>query len=337
MTYVDEKSAQIEREIEQDRRRIEDKIGAIQDKLSPGQLVDEALAYAKGHGGTEFASNLKSSAVANPIPVALIGIGLAWLMSKPAVSATPGQASRSKPVEYPLAPVTGEVRRSRSAVLDGDNRYSHFTDGAGKSFRALADETGRRAGHFMDDAGNTFRGFADASGQQIDRLLDETGNVVDEASGWAQRAWSAVTEKVADVGKQVSGGGQSFGKGASSAFQSAQDQSGRFNELIQGAFRDQPLVGGALAFAFGAAIGAALPRTDQEDALMGDAAAKVKDSLKVEADKAIEKGSDIASHALDTAADVASDVGDVARERIGEGLDKLAEAAKATDGEAQRL
>ena len=38
MIHVDEKTSQIEREIEQDRRRIEDKIGAIQDRLSPGEI-----------------------------------------------------------------------------------------------------------------------------------------------------------------------------------------------------------------------------------------------------------------------------------------------------------
>ena len=274
MIHVHEKTSQIEREIEQDRRRIEDKIGAIQDKLSPGQLIDEALAYAKGHGGTEFASNLKSSAVSNPLPVALIGIGLAWLMAKPSITAGANEASTVKEIDYPLAPIAGELRRSQSAVLDGDKRYSHFQDSSGKSFRALADETGRRAGHFMDDAGNTFRGFADASGQQIDRIVDEAGSALDEASGWAQRTWTAITDTVAGVGSNVSDGRRSVAQSASSSFEAAQHQTARFNDMIQTTFRDQPLVGGALAFAFGAAIGAALPRTDQEDALMGDTATK---------------------------------------------------------------
>ena len=337
MIHVDEKSSQIEREIAQDRRRIEDKIGAIQDKLSPGQLIDEALAYAKGHGGTEFASNLKSSAVSNPLPVALIGIGLAWLMAKPSVQGSAKEAATAKVVDYPLAPIAGELRRSRSAVLEGDKRYSHFQDSSGKTFRALADETGRRAGHFIDDAGNTFRGFVDASGQQIDRIMDEAGSALDEASGWAQCTWTAIADTVARAGSTVSDGRRSVTQAASSSFEAAQHQSARFNDMIQTTFRHQPLVGGALAFAFGAAIGAALPRTDGEDALMGDTATKVKDNLKAEADKAIDKGSDIAAQALDTAADVVSDVRDVARERVGEGYDKIADSITTTETTATRL
>lgn len=322
MTDTAEKSAQIEREIEQDRRRIEDKLGAIQDKLSPGQLIDEAIAYAKGHGGVEFASNLKSSAVANPIPVALIGIGLAWLMAKPTTTGNDLPDDRS--VEYPLATISGDLRRSRSAVLDGERHYSHFEDSSGKKFRALADKTGRRAGHFMDDAGNTFRGFADASGQQVDRIVDEAGNALDAASGWAERAWTAAKDAMSGASSQISDSTSSLKHRASASVDSLHDQSGRVNDMIQTAFKDQPLVGGGLAFAFGAAIGAALPKTEQEDALMGGAAADVKETLSTEAQRALDKGKAMAGQALDTAAEVASDVRDVAKDRISEEYGKVA-------------
>lgn len=323
MNETVEKSVQIEREIEQDRRRIEAKIGAIQEKLSPGQLIDEAIAYAKGHGGSEFASNLKNSAVANPIPVALIGIGLAWLMAKPTIAGNTSDTDRASKVEYPLAPITGEVRRSSSAVLEGNTRYSRFQDESGKSFRALADETGRRAGHFIDDAGNTFRGFADASGKQIDRVIDETGHALDAASGWAERTWTAITDAVAGTGASMSNGGSTLSQTASSSMNTVRTQSARFNDMVQTAFRDQPLVGGALAFAFGAAIGATLPKTEQEDALIGETASSVKMTLIAEADKAIDKGNELASQASKTAESVASDVRDFAKDRISEEVAKL--------------
>lgn len=317
------KSAQIEQEIELDRRRIEAKIDAIQDRLSPGQLIDEAIAYAKGHGAAEFASNLKTSAVANPLPVALIGIGLAWLMAKPSSGAGGSHVEPVTTVEYPLAPITGSVRRSRSGVLEGDKRYSHFQDDAGQTFRALADETGRRAGHFIDHAGNTFRGFADASGKQIDRITDETGAALDAASGWAERTWTAITDAVGGAGASVTEGSNALKRTASSSMDTMQRQSARFNDMIQTTFKDQPLVGGALAFAFGAAIGAALPRTQQEDALVGEMSSSVKKTLKIEAGKALDKGNEIASQVLDTAASVASDVRDVAKDRIGEEFGKF--------------
>ena len=48
-------AAELQREIELQRTRVEDTIDQIQQKLSPGQLVDEMLAYTKGGGG-EFLS-----------------------------------------------------------------------------------------------------------------------------------------------------------------------------------------------------------------------------------------------------------------------------------------
>jgi hypothetical protein len=322
MSYA-EKSSQIEREIAEDRRRIEERIDAIQAKLSPGQMLDEMLAYARNHGGAEFVSNLKTSAVSNPMPVALIGIGLAWLMARPAAPTASQTSYPQTQPEYPLATITGEVRRSRSAVLDGDSRYSYFEDSAGKQFKALSDETGRRAGHFIDETGSMFRGFADAGGQQIERIKDEAGNLLDEASGWAQRAWTAMTDAVDGTRSSLSSAGRTFARSASSSYGTMQDQSARLGEMIQTAFRDQPLIGGALAFAAGAAIGAALPRTEQEGALMGEMASKVRNDLSKTAETVIEKGSEVASDAYDRAAAVAADLHDTAKERLSEELGKM--------------
>lgn len=78
-----------------------------------------------------------------------------------------------------------------------------------------------------------------------------------------------------------------------------------------------------MGFAFGAAIGATLPSTDQEDAIIGDTASSVKKTLMAEADKAMDKGGELASQALKTAESVASDVRDVAKDRISEEVARL--------------
>src|ERR1051325_4181685 len=83
MANDDHKSAaELQREIELQRTQVEDRIDQIQQKLSPGQIVDELMAYTKGGGG-EFISTLQRQVTANPLPVALLGVSLAWLMAKP--------------------------------------------------------------------------------------------------------------------------------------------------------------------------------------------------------------------------------------------------------------
>jgi hypothetical protein len=306
-------SAEIERDIEADRRRIEEKIDAIQQRMSPGQLVDEMLAYGKSSGGGEYIANLGNAIKNNPIPLAMMGVSLAWLMAGPKT----GVASYARNddhysydasddyVEYPLATIEGDIRRTGPVQSDGTSRYSHFVDGAGKRFKALTDTTGQRAGHFMDESGQTFRGFVDASGRQVSSIRDEAGKLFDQASGWASHTWRQMTSSTGKIGSAFAGAGRS-----------TMDAGSVLNDNIVKHFKDQPLIGGALAFAVGAAIGAALPTTRQENEAMGAAADSVKSKVSSEASKAVDKAESVASDVYAAAASVASDVHDVARDRI---------------------
>lgn len=57
---------------------ISDLVDALEQRLSPGQLMDQLLAYSKGNGG-EFFHNLDTTLKNNPVPTALTVLGLAWL------------------------------------------------------------------------------------------------------------------------------------------------------------------------------------------------------------------------------------------------------------------
>lgn len=156
-TSNEKTSADLQREIDQDRQRIGDRIDAIQERMSPGQLVDEVLAYAKGSGGGEYVSNLGQALKANPLPVALMGVSLAWLMAKGNPASPP--ADHLAEPEYPLYPANGPVRRIGPPETENGTRYSHFADSSGNRLKALTDESGHRAGHFIDEAGKTYRGL----------------------------------------------------------------------------------------------------------------------------------------------------------------------------------
>jgi len=307
----------IEREIEKDRVRIGAKLDEIQNRMSPGQLVDEALAYAKSSGGGEFFSNLAGSVKTNPVPVALMGVSLAWLMASqnkaPAGSNT--RFNDDEP-EYPLATVSGPVRRVGPVAEDTSGRYSHFSDDTGSRFKALTDATGKRAGHFVDQSGKTYRGFADSTGRRVQDIRDETGKMFDDASGWLSDTWASLGHSASKMARTVSEAGRSAGRSTRDMGASLKDQSSQLNEMILRQFKDQPLVGGALAFAVGAAIGAALPHTDKEDEMVGDMSDHVKDEVASRASESMDRAEQVASDVSHKAAAVATELHDVARERI---------------------
>jgi hypothetical protein len=305
-TSESSKSAAIEHDIAQDRQRIEEKLDAIQQRMSPGQLVDEALAYVKSSAGGEYASNLGAAVKNNPIPLALMGVSLAWLMAGPKTA--PSSYARRPDDQYPLATAQGALRRTGPPQAEGQLSYSHFSDAEGNTFRAETDKAGHRAGHFTDAAGKTYRGFADASGRQIRDIRDEAGTLFDEASGWLSSTWQSLTRSAGNTGD-----------GIFSAGRSAAERSSQINETILKHFKDQPLVGGALAFAVGAAIGAALPSSPAENDMMGEASDRVKNTLSTEAAKTVDKVGDAASDIYAKATSAGSDGNDAAPRAGGAG------------------
>jgi hypothetical protein len=92
-------SQDLQREIDLQRKEIEARLDILQARLSPGQLLDEALNYTRDGPGAEYVDNLKRSTVENPIPVALLGISLAWLMAR---SAAPARVNAATTEPKPL-------------------------------------------------------------------------------------------------------------------------------------------------------------------------------------------------------------------------------------------
>ena len=80
-TDPDPKSPEeVEREVQQSRAEVEETLEAIQERLSPGQMFEQAVDYMRSSSGNDFLRNLGTTVRDNPVPVALVGTGLVWLM-----------------------------------------------------------------------------------------------------------------------------------------------------------------------------------------------------------------------------------------------------------------
>jgi hypothetical protein len=317
MTYDSKTSAELEREVAEQRNRVEARIGEIKDRLSPGQLLDEALSYTK-HGGAHFASNLASQVSANPLPAALVGVGLAWLIS----STASGHAHEHAPASsrsydddgyYPYARVnSGGLKRVKHAADESGQWWSEFETSAGQRFKAKANELGDRAGHFTDEAGKKFSGFIDETGNRVRDFQDDAGNMLSGARDWADHNWRELRHNVGDRMSGVGSAARDAASGAMSATRhvggSIQQQSDQLSRQIVSLFDQQPLIAGALAFAVGAAVGATLPHTEQEDQLLGEQADKVRRKAMKEAGKLYEQGKEKASELYEDASERAEKV-----------------------------
>ena len=122
-------SEQLELETEQARARVNDKLEELRARATPGQLVDQLIDYARDSGGAQFFTNLGRQVVDNPMPVALLGLGVAWL-----ALATSKQSARGA-----LPSLEPELRQARE-------RASAVGEQLGERASAMGDRIANAAG-----------------------------------------------------------------------------------------------------------------------------------------------------------------------------------------------
>jgi len=169
----------LEQEINAKREHISDLVDALEQRLSPGQMVDRVLAYAKGNGG-EFFQNLGTTLKNNPVPATLTVLGLAWLGLNQNRPFNPGPAHHGPGLGEKLGDavdtVKGAFAQAGEAVHDASqkvrmkahdmrDRASELGGGARDSMGASAD-TLRHSAHKATDQAAALKG-------QFDHLLQE--------------------------------------------------------------------------------------------------------------------------------------------------------------------
>lgn len=154
----------LERDIDARRANIEHIVDALENKFSPGQLFDQALAFSKSNGG-EFLSNLGTSIKNNPVPVLLATVGVTWLMlgqnqrprsNGPSMFDRVGEkvSDAAASMGDSLSSAREQVRQSAHQVTD---KASHLAEAAADR---MSDIKGRASAH-ASTAGEKMKSTSD--------------------------------------------------------------------------------------------------------------------------------------------------------------------------------
>lgn len=267
---------EIEQDIRSTRADIDHTLDALQSKLSPGQLLDQALGYARDGGG-QFAANLGRSVRDNPIPLLLTGAGIAWLMM---AGRRRGNGEEYEPVQAVDYTAHGPYSANRPANVSSMGAAAQSTSVVGST-------TGREA-----DAPET-------SGQQHGGLGRAAGERVHEARERLSEAAGTAQERAARVGAGAREGFDTARERGASYFRRAGQRGARATSAAGHFLTDHPLVLGTLGLALGAVIAACLPSTRREGELLGKQSDALKRGVRRAGQQQVDKAKDIAEAAME--------------------------------------
>jgi hypothetical protein len=247
---------EIEREVQQSRAEVEQTLDAIQARLSPGQLLDQAVDYFREGRGGEFARNLGDSVTQNPIPLALVGVGLAWMMLG-------GQRSARK----------GD--RLGSAYWDDDPDAVEDDTGLAEDSMGHMHTAGNLPGSGYGDQrtrlGEDLRERGRAAKDKLGELGDQARDATARAREGVAHAGATIGDRAHEARGRVAHAGARVARRAHDARARAGYYGRRARHGVLRTLDEQPLLLGGIGLAIGAALGAALPPSETEDRLMGEA------------------------------------------------------------------
>ncbi|MGI6208011.1 MAG: DUF3618 domain-containing protein [Anaerolineae bacterium] len=248
-----ESPEEIREDIEDTRAEMSETVDALQERLSPERLRQEAtitvreatigraedMAERASKRARSFTSTLMDTVKSNPVPAALAGIGLGWLAME----------YRSRPTGYTRYYETPRRYREEPRTYRTGERERYRGEARGR-VEGMAEEARSRAEEVAEEARSRAQEMGAEARERVSEMADQAREEVEHLG---EEAW----ERAERVGYE------------------ARRQARRARSEVMEAIEESPLAVGAVALALGAAAGLALPRTRQEEELFAPARERI--------------------------------------------------------------
>ncbi|GAC1521269.1 MAG: hypothetical protein NVS2B16_28760 [Chloroflexota bacterium] len=278
--------------IEHTRAELSETIDAIQQKLAPSHLAEQAketVREATIGKAQDMMSNVSDTAMdavsnvgdtakgagssfvdtirQNPIPAALAGVGLTWLfagMRKNSANQGAYRRASDLPYTYSEDYTLGRSSGMQQQYYGGtDNRLDQVQNRAGDLANQAQNKAGDLASQAQDKAGNLANQAQDTAGKIGNQASDLASGTVTQAQYTAQRATTIM--------------------------------------------RENPLGAGAAALALGLVAGLAIPETAKEDQLMGPTRESLTQKAQQTVQQTAQKVQNVAQEAVSAGKQEAQD------------------------------
>jgi hypothetical protein len=299
----DRDPAAIEQDLQATRARLGANLDELTRRLSPGQLLDEGLAYVRTSQGSAFVRNLGTQVRDNPLPVVLAGLSIGWL----ALAGNLPQRSET-PRHHALVPYDAEAASLAERARHAGQAVARVTGETEDAFRGrvadaqagamgIARQIGETAGDFMSRVARTLADAQEAGQRRTQEMRDT-------AADWTEQARSGLNRAGEAAGNMMDRGRENASRAGDYA-----SRLGRSGVEMGAALLDNPVLLAAVGIAAGAVFGALLPPSETERQYVGDAANRAADAVRDAAGDAMERGGRVAKAAMDAGWQAAQEQG----------------------------
>jgi ElaB/YqjD/DUF883 family membrane-anchored ribosome-binding protein len=335
----------VERDLQETRSRLDSRLSELGRRLSPGQIVDEGLDLLRTREGIDFTRNLGVAVRERPIPVALVGIGLAWLMS----GARDPTAHRDVHVHVTRPPRSPQddlmtrawtagqavVRQTGESDIDYRGRVTEARGkvlGVARSAQETAEAYAERVQEALFAARDRISGAVSGATDRISAMGASLGDAMQSASDRVTDTAHDLRDQASSLGGQVADQGRRLSDAATYGMRQARHTARGAGGGLMATLSDNPVLLGAVGMAVGAVLGALLPPTEIEREYLGDAAHDAREALQGVVQEAVDRGSEVVQAAMDAGRQTVQEAVQHASELGGAAKD----AGRDVAGQAQR-
>jgi gas vesicle protein len=288
--------ASIEANIERDRAAFASTLGELEERVSVEKLAEDALGMIRDNAAA-YTNTIDRAVRSNPMAVAMIGAGIAWLVM--------GKKKSSSASSRPEA-------ISRWESEGGSVSYPAHTSQA-------KDEADwfQKIEELRHAASDKLRQIAESSRSALDQTRDYAAEKAAVVSGLAQDMTSGFRHGLDDMTEAAR---EKIIQTRQRAYQARQNASRSMSNGMTSPgtmIEEHPLIAGAVALAAGAALAASLPRTRTEDRWLGS-----------ESDRLMAEAADLLREEYDRAAQVAGEFKDELSESAKDAMDQISAVAE---------
>ncbi len=172
--------SQAEREVERARADLSRTLDELKDRLSFTGLADEVRHQFAGTGGSEFASNLSRQLRERPLPAALVGLGVLWMM---------------------MGERGGHARAPTGRFYSEAERAGGFTEGMTERMEGMGERARHAASEMGGEAAERARAAAAGAGEAMHAFGDRMSSAGHSATEWMHSASEAVQSAGASAGR----------------------------------------------------------------------------------------------------------------------------------------